>query len=104
MSRTHLTAAVERMEMARRRTKEFIGDLTPDEWFWHPAEFTTHIAWQIGHLAVSQYNLCLRRVRGRTDADETLMPEAFIEHFKLGSRPAAGAENYPPLAEIQRVF
>ena len=77
--------------MARRRVKDFTDDLTPDEWFWHPAEYTTHVAWQVGHLAVSEYNLCLRRVRGRTQADESLIPDAFIEHFKLGSQPVAGS-------------
>jgi DinB superfamily len=104
MSRTRIQAAVERLEMARRRVKEFTGDLTPAEWFWQPAEYTTHVAWQVGHLAVSEYNLCLRRVRGRTQADESLIPGAFIEHFKLGSQPVAGAENYPPITEVKRVF
>jgi uncharacterized damage-inducible protein DinB len=104
MSRTHLKAALDRMELARRRTEEFVADLTPDEWFWHPSEFTTHVAWQIGHLAVSQYNLCLRRIRGRTAADEALIPDSYIDLFKLGSTPVAGAENYPPIAEIRRVF
>ena len=104
MSRTQLEAATARLEMANRRVKDFTADLAPDEWFWHPAEYTTHIAWQVGHLAVSTYNLALRRVRGRTKADETLISDAFIEHFKLGSKPVAGADNYPPVAEIQRVY
>jgi uncharacterized damage-inducible protein DinB len=104
MSRTQVQAAVDRLEMARRRVKDFTNDLSVDEWFWHPAEYTTHVAWQVGHLAVSEYNLCLRRVRGRTKDDETLIPDSFIEHFKLGSQPLAGSVNYPPIAEIQRVF
>jgi hypothetical protein len=104
MSRTQIQAAVDRLKMAHGRVKDFTNDLTPDEWFWHPAEFTTHVAWQVGHLAVSDYNLCLRRLRGRTKEDETLIPDAFIEHFKLGSQPVAGAANYPPIAEINRVF
>jgi DinB superfamily len=104
MSRTLLQAAVDRFTMAHRRVKDFTDDLTPDEWFWHPAEYVTHIAWQVGHLAVSDYNLCLRRLRGRTKEDETLIPDAFIEHFKLGSQPLAGSVNYPPIAEIKRVF
>jgi uncharacterized damage-inducible protein DinB len=104
MSRTMLQAAIDRLAMSRRRVQEFIADLSVDEWFWHPAEYTTHIAWQIGHLAVSEYNLCLRRVRGRTKADETLIPDSFIEYFKLGSQPVAGSVNYPPVAEIKRVF
>jgi hypothetical protein len=90
--------------MAHGRVHDFTKDLTPDEWFWHPAEFTTHVAWQVGHLAVSTYNLCLRRLRGRTQEDESLISDAFIEYFKLGSKPVAGAETYPPIAEIQRVY
>lgn len=104
MSRARVEKAVEQMEKVRGRVKDYVKDLTPEEWFWHPQEFTTHVAWQVGHLAVSQYNLCLRRVRGRTKEDETLIPDSFIEHFKLGSRPVAGAENNPPLEEIKRVF
>lgn len=104
MSRTRIEAALERLQQAHGRIHDFTKDLTPEDWFWHPAEFTTHIAWQVGHLAVSDYNLCLRRVRGRTPADENLLSDAFNEHFKLGSQPAAGADKYPPVAEIVRVF
>lgn len=104
MSRTRVERAIDQLEFTHRRVKDYVADLTPEEWFWHPAECVTHVAWQIGHLAVSQYNLCLRRLRGRTKADESLISEEFIEHFRLGSQPAAGAEHYPPVAEIQRVF
>jgi hypothetical protein len=85
-------------------TRQFLADLTPEEWFWSPPQFTTHIAWQVGHIAVAQYNLCLRRLRGRTADDESLIPDAYIDSFKLGSKPMAGAKANLPLAEIQRVF
>lgn len=104
MSRTQLDAALDRLKQAHGRIHDFTKDLAADEWFWSPAEFTTHIAWQVGHLAVSDYNLCLRRVRGRTAADEALLSDAFNECFKLGSQPVADAAKYPPVAEIVRVF
>ena len=85
-------------------TKQFLKDLTDAEWFWSPPQFTTHMAWQVGHIAVAQYSLCLRRVRGRTTADESLISDAFIEAFKLGSKPVAEPEKNPPLDEIRRVF
>jgi hypothetical protein len=99
-----MQVAVERVEFARRYTQQFLGGLTPDEWFWQPSELTTHIAWQVAHLSVAQYNLCLRRVRGRIDADQAFMPEAFFDRFKVGSQPAIGAAANPPLEEIRRVF
>lgn len=99
-----LESAIERLRRSRVFVRQFLPDLITEEWFWSPPEYTTHIAWQVGHLAVAQYNLCLRRVRGRTEDDLTLIPDAFIEAFKLGSQPVAGAKNNPPLEEIQRVF
>lgn len=102
MSRREL--AIDRIRGSRKFTQPFLDDLTTAEWYWSPAQFTTHVAWQIGHLAVAQYNLCLRRIRGRTSADQTLMPEAFIDAFKLGSKPAADPAQSPPLDEIKRVF
>ena len=37
-------------------------------------------------------------------ADESVMPEAFIEQFKFGTKPSANAADYPPPAEIGRVL
>jgi DinB superfamily len=104
MSRPRMQAALGRVEMARGFTKMFLVGLTPDEWFWHPPELTTHVAWQIAHLSVAQYRLCLERIRGRTAADDAFMPVSFVDRFQLGSKPAAGAENNPPQAEIERIF
>ena len=104
MSNTRVQSALQRIKFARQYTRRFLDGLTDAEWFWHPHEFTTHVAWQVGHLAVSQYNLCLRRSRGRTAADESLIPDDFIELFKLGSVPVAAAAIYPPRAQIEGVF
>ena len=99
---TRLQSALERIQFARQYTNRFLPGLTDAEWFWHPPGFITHVAWQVGHLAVAQYNLCLRR--SRAAADETLIPESFVNLFKLGSVPVADAAAYPPRAEIERVF
>lgn len=104
MSRARLQAALDRMERSRRYTKQFLSDLQPQEWFWQPSEVPTHVAWQVAHIAVAQYALCLMRIRGKTEADSALVPEGFFDHFKRGSVPAAGPENNPPLDVIQSVF
>jgi hypothetical protein len=99
-----LQAALDRVAQARGFVKMFLVELTEDEWFWCPPDVTTHIAWQVAHLSVAQYRLCLERIRGRSAADDAFMPMPYLERFMLGSRPVAGAENNPPLAEIMRVF
>jgi uncharacterized damage-inducible protein DinB len=101
---SRLELALDRIRGARTFTESFLRDLTAAEWYWTPAELTTHVAWQVGHLAVAQYNLCLRRIRGRTAADQALIPDPFIDAFKLGSKPAAEPAQGPPLDEIKRVF
>jgi hypothetical protein len=104
MSRIRLQAAAERIQFVRRYTSQFLDDLTDAEWFWTPPGFVTHIAWQVAHIAASQYGLCLFRMRGRTDEDEQLIPQNFWDNFKIGSIPVAGAENNPSVATVRAVF
>jgi hypothetical protein len=103
-TRERLSAAIARLEFSRKYTWRLLDDLNPEEWFWTPAQFTTHIAWQVAHLTVSQYRLCLERQRGRELGDESFMPLSFYEAFKVGSAPVAGATNNPPLDEIRQRF
>jgi len=103
MSRARLEGALQRMRFARIYTRQLLRDLTPQEWFWQPPEVATHISWQVAHVAVAQYALCLMRVRGKAAGDEAIVTEAFFDQFKRGSQPV-GAEKSPPVAEIERVF
>jgi hypothetical protein len=61
------------IEFARNYSLTLLDDLTDDNWFWSPPNFTTHIAWQVGHLAMAQYGLALFRQRGRAEVDSELM-------------------------------
>jgi uncharacterized damage-inducible protein DinB len=103
-STSRLELAINRNRGSRLFTQQFLKDLTDAEWYWSPPQFTTHVAWQVGHIAVAEYSLCLRRVRGRTAADESLISDVFIEAFKMGSKPVAESEKNPPLDEMRRVF
>ena len=104
MSRDRVQAAVDQIQFARRFTNMFLEDLSSDEWFWQPDRGVTHIAWQVGHLATSQYGLCLLRQRGTLDADENLIPEEFRTSFGKGSEPVAGSQNNLAAKTIQAVF
>lgn len=103
-SNSRLELAINRIRGSRLFTQQFLEDLTVAEWYWSPPQFTTHMAWQVGHIAVAEYSLCLRRVRGRTKADESLISDAYLEAFKLGSKPVAEPEKNLPLDEIRRAF
>ncbi len=82
---TMLKAAMAQIDFARRYTKELL-DATPKElWFQRSVGLPTMVAWQVGHLTVSQYGLLMFRIHGRRDADLDLIPGKFRKTFGRGS-------------------
>jgi hypothetical protein len=102
--RTLLDVAVKQIEFARGYLNSLLEDLTEDDWFRQPPTGVSHIAWQVGHLAVAQYGLGLFRLRGRQPIDTELMPSAFRKKFSKGTTPAPGPDNNPSPIEIRGIF
>lgn len=96
--------AWEQIDAARRYSLSLLEDFSDRDWFRQPSEGVTHIAWQVGHLATSQYSLGLVRLRGEMPDDARLVPLAFREHFIRGSAPTADAQQYPSPAHIIEVL
>ena len=99
-----LAIAWRRIEFARNYSLILLADLDDDDWFWTPENFTTHIAWQVGHLAMSEYGLTLFRQRGRQDVDSQLMSGKFRKLFMRGTEPKQERESYPAPNEICQVL
>lgn len=96
-----LAIALRHIEFARVYSKSLLTDLTDDQWFWTPDSYTTHIAWQVGHLAMSEYGLTLFQQRGRDrEIDKQLMSSKFRKLFMRGTEPIADREAYPEPGEI----
>ena len=86
---SRLADALEQLDFARRYTLERIAGVPPAEWFTVPPGGVSHVAWQVGHLAMAEYRLCLDRLRPRTPADEELISDHFLATFSRDSDPAA---------------
>ena len=99
-----LELVLRRITFARRYTMSLLEDLEDSDWYWMPASCPTHIAWQLGHIAMSQYGLTLFRQRGRTEVDPTLMKGKFRKLFMKGTTPKAGADQNPAPGEILEVL
>ena len=95
-----LRGAMGQIEFARRYTLELL-DATPKErWFEIPPGLPTNIAWQVGHVTVSQYGLLMFRIRGRLPEDLSLIPGRFRKSYGRESTPSADPASQPSADEL----
>lgn len=99
-ARIMLAAAIGQIHFARRYTLELLDATPSDRWFEMPAGLPTNIAWQVGHLTVSQYGLLLFRIRGRAPEDLELIPGKFRKSYGRSSVPSADAAAQSSPAEL----
>jgi len=83
-----LRGALAQIDFARRYTLELLVATPHEYWFKRPAGAPATIAWQVGHLTVSQYGLLMFRIHGRRDEDLKWIPGKFRKAFGRGSDPA----------------
>ena len=99
---------LERLRFARTYSLSLV-DATPEsEWgFRQPMPGLTHLAWQIGHMALAEYGLCLAATRGARPSDVVLLPPDHRELFGRGTKvhpegaASANAPAYPSPAELR---
>jgi hypothetical protein len=93
--------ALQQIDFARSYMLAILAEIDEADWFTMPAGCPTHVAWQVGHLAMAEYGLCLFRQRGRQEIDTELMSSNFRKQFSRGSVPDADASTYPSVADIR---
>ena len=96
---SRIDIALEQIRSARSYTLTLLEGLTDDQWFWMPDSMPTHIAWQVGHIAIAQYGLTLFRQRGRHTDDANLMTSPVRKLFMKGATPKQ-RDDYPTVDEI----
>jgi hypothetical protein len=87
-----LRGAIEQIRFARDYTLGLLEATPQDRWWEMPEGLPTHIAWQVGHLTVSQYGLLMFRMRGRRPEDLELIPGVFRKAYSRQSVPLPHAE------------
>ncbi len=100
---SRISEALEQIAFARRYTLQRLDSVPENDWFTFSPGGVSHIAWQVGHIAMAEYRLCLERLRPRTTADEALISDGFLKLFSRASTPGSASE-CPPAAEIRSVF
>lgn len=87
-----LSGAVAQIQCARNYTLELLNATPVESWFQIPEGYPSHVAWQVGHLAVSQYGLLMFQIRGRQTQDLEIIPGRFRKAYSRGSRPNPDSE------------
>lgn len=104
MTDMRLELACQQIQFARDYILSLLEDIEDTQWFWQLQGQVTHVAWQVSHLAMAQYGLCLFRMRGRKPDDAELMSSAFRKKFSKGTTPDSDPANHPSPAESREVF
>ncbi len=99
-----LNLARQQLAFARSYTETLLDNIELQDWFAMPAGAPSHLAWQIGHLAMAEYGLTLLRIRGKQPSDAEFIDNDFMRTFKKGSQPVDRSEQYPPPDMIRRTF
>jgi len=92
------------IQSAREYTESLLQDLSDEEWYVMPDGCPSHIAWQVGHLAMAEYALCLLRVRGKLPEDATIIENDFLRAFKKGSVPSSNAATHYSPQQLRDVL
>lgn len=98
-----LAAAVRQIEFARSYSLRLIDNTPETDWFAMPGG-VSHVGWQVGHLAMAEYRLCLERTRGVRPEDEAVMPAAFLALFVRDTVPDPDASVYPSPGELRNAL
>ncbi len=101
---SRLRAAIDNILFARGYTLRFLDALPESDWFRMPPGGVTHVAWQVGHLAMGQYRLALDRIRGARPEDANLITESFLKNFGRDSLADPDPAKHPPIAELRAIF
>ena len=95
---------IDAIVFARVYTQRLLDAIDPSDWFVVPAGCPTHVAWQVGHLAMAEYLLTLRQTRGARPEDEAILPADYIGRFGRESIPDPIPANNPTITELRAVF
>lgn len=99
-----ITSFVDALVFARGYTLDLLGTIPDAQWFTMPAGCPSHVAWQVGHLAMAEARLIVERVGGRKVVDEGILPAEYLTLFMRLSVPDAAPDKHLAPAEICRVF
>lgn len=99
-----LELAIADLKKARLHTATLLDNIDVNDWFKVPPAGGSHIGWQVAHIAMAEYRLCLERVCGHDLSHTQVVSDAFLKQFGRGSVADPDPKNNPSADEIRQVF
>lgn len=99
MNPNYLSAFV----FVRDYTHSLLDTVPPSQWFEMPGG-VTHIAWQVGHLAMAELRLCLQRIRGPKPIDDDIYPPEIRKLFGKDDTPRNDPAVYPSAERFREIL
>jgi DinB superfamily len=101
---SRLPALIDALVFARGYTVSLLDTIPVSDWFAMPAGCPTHVAWQVGHLAMAEARLIVERVGGRRVVEEGVLPADYLKLFGRQSVPDPDPAAHPGPAELRATF
>jgi len=101
---SRLPALIDALVFARGYTVSVLDTIPVADWFTMPAGCPSHVAWQVGHLAMAEARLVVERVSGRRIVEEGVLPADYLRLFGRESVPDPDSGHHPSPEEIRGVF
>jgi hypothetical protein len=95
-----LSVLTDALVFARNYTTSLLDTILVEDWFRMPAGVPTHVAWQVGHLAMAEHRLIFERVCGTPGP----LTAEFLKQFGRDSVADPDPANHPSPAELRATF
>ena len=87
----------------RSFVKGFIDRVPEEKWFIKPAGLETTMAWQVGHLVISQYFHSIAVITGsRKSVSEVVSLRQYSENYAFSTVPSENPEGQPTIQELKQ--
>jgi len=101
---TALILAHQQLQATRKYIQDLLDNTSLDLWYQWPSGVGSHMAWQVGHLAMAQYRLCIVFVRPELPGDQRIISADFLKAFGRGSQARPESPDTLPAAELLRRY
>lgn len=91
--------ALSLLQFTRKISNDMLNGIPEEKFTFQPCPTDNHVLWVLGHLASTDV-----WIAGVVGASGVTVPESYKKAFGSGSKPVSSTREYPPVAEVRKLF